>query len=765
MALTGLANVAVWAQNTQNLTDEQVQQFVQQTKASGMTEAQIESLAKTRGFTTSDINRMRQRISHLLEKTNSPTAQVSELNVARSQPVTPTAPVVNKAVTTTSELPVFGATLFSNSNLSFEPNLRIPTPRHYVVGPDDELIVDIYGNAQQTYRPKVSPEGSVRIENLGPVYVNGLTIEQAEQRIVSRLRLLFQGLNTPKSGIYAQLTLGSVRSIQVNLLGRVVRPGTYTMSSLATVFNALYAAGGPDPEKGSFRTIRLYRNNRLIRTIDCYDFLLRADQKDNVRLFDQDIIFVDHYQTHVELIGEVKQPGIYEVRSGETLRNVLNFAGGTTDQAYTASIPIQRNTSTDHKIITLSENEVVTFIPQSGDKVRIGSILGRFTNKVSIKGAVFRPGDYALEKNSSLKQLIKSAEGLREDAFLNRALIQRLRPNLDPEVSSIDIGKLLRSEIPDVLLQREDVVQILAVGELREERKISILGAVNRPGTFDFADSMTVAELVIRAGGFSEGATALRMEIARRVANDTSDLSEGQNLRLFTFDIDKNLRLNPADARLILNPFDQVFVRTSPRYEKQKSAVLFGEVKYPGTYAISTSTDRITDLISRAGGLKSDAYLPAAHFSRQNERISIKLDRLLTDPQISGNLLLEDGDTLVIPRRPDVVRIRGEVLNPATVDFEANKSFRTYIDEAGGFTRKAIRRQAYAIAANGKIQPTKSFLFFRRFPVISRGAELIVPARPTSESTKSSPTERVALLTVIGSGVAVILTALRIFIN
>ena len=746
------------AQKVENLTDGQVQQFVQQAQASGMTDAQIEQMAQSRGFSPSDIATMRRRISQVTSVTAAkPT--LAETSVAREQPATPAPPPAPVAS------PVFGASLFGNASLTFEPNLRIPTPRNYQIGPDDELIVDVYGNAQQTYRPKVSPEGSIRIENLSPIYVNGLTIEQAEQRIIGRLRTLYQGLNSAGSGISAQVTLGSVRSIKVTLLGQVVRPGTYTLSSLTTVFNALYAAGGPSPDRGSFRNIRVYRSNRLVRTLDIYDFLLRADQKDNIRLLDQDIVFVDHYHTRVELAGQVKQPGIYEIRPGETLRTVLNFAGGFADRAYTASISLQRNTPTEQQLITVAGSEVAGFGPQSGDRYTIGTILDRVENKVTIGGAVFRPGEFSLEKNPTLKQLINSAEGLREDAFLNRATIRRLRPNLDPEMLSVDMGKLLRGELPDVSLQREDVVQIVAVSELRQGRMVSIQGAVNRTGTFDFADSMTVANLVVLAGGFSEGAISSRMEIARRVLNDTTGLPSGQNVRLIAFDIDRNLRLSPADAQLTLRPFDQVFVRASPRYEAQKSTAIAGEIQYPGSYSIRTATDRITDLITRAGGLKSEAYLPAARFTRKGEIISLDMRKILDNPADAGNLLLEDGDALMIPRRVELVRIRGEVLNPATVEYDPTKSFRDYIGEAGNFTKKALRRKTYAIAANGKIKPTNSFLGIHRFPKPERGMEIVVPSSPPKDPARTSTTERAALLTVVGSGLAVILTALRIFSN
>ncbi|GAB3503488.1 SLBB domain-containing protein [Spirosoma knui] len=770
MLLVAIFFGKVAAQSVTTPTHEQIRQFIQQAQASGMTDAQLEELARTRNFSPSDIASMRQQIAQLQSvSSKSSERTVVATNVVREQPATPAPPAASTASTrsaaTTPESIVFGASLFANASLSFEPNLRIPTPRNYVVGPEDELIVDIYGNAQQTYRMKVSPEGSIRIENLSPVYVNGLTIDQAEQRIVGRLRTLYQGLNSAGSGIQAQLTLGSVRSIKVTLLGQVVRPGTYTLSSLATVFNALYAAGGPSPDRGSFRDIRVYRANRLVRTLDIYDFLLRADQKDNIRLQDQDIVFIDHYDTRIELAGEVKQPGLYEVRPGETLHQLVGYAGGFADRAYTASVNVYRNTATEQQLITINTVEVSQFLPRAGDRYVVGTILNRVDNQVSIRGAVFRPGEYALSKNPTVKQLLKSAEGLREDAFLNRATIRRLRDNLDPELISIDLRKLLRNELPDVSLQRNDVVQISTVGELRQKRTVSIQGAVNQAGTFDFADSMTVANLVILAGGFSEAAIAARMEIARRVKTDTMGLANGQTVRLISFAIDHNLRLSPADAQLVLQPFDQVFVRESPRYEAQKGATVTGEVHYPGAYAIQTKNDRITDLITRAGGLKPGAYLASARFIRKGEAVALDLNTILENPAVVGNLFLEDGDALSIPRRSELIRIRGEVLNPATVEFDPAKSFRSYVDEAGGFTRNALKRKTFAVAPNGKIKSTHSFMGLKRYPTPEPGMEITIPVRPPADKPRASTTERAALLSVIASGAAVVLTALRLFTN
>ncbi len=757
-------NLPTIAQKVDNLTDDQVQQFVQQAQASGLSETQIEQLALSRGFSAADIGRMRQRIQ--AAKQAAPAAKpAADNSVVRTIPTDVATNLASLTAATpappTAGLPVFGSSLFANGNLTFEPNLRIATPRSYQVGADDELIIDIFGNAQQTYRIKVSPEGSIRLENLSPIFVNGLTIEQAEARIVARLRTLYAGLNTPASGVYAQISLGNIRSIKVTLLGQVVRPGTYTLTSLSTIFNALYASGGPAADRGSFRDVRLYRNNRLIRSLDIYDFLLRADQKDNVRLQDQDIIFVDHYKTRVELAGEVKQPAIYEVQASETLRNVLNFAGGFSNRAYTASVSVRRNTPTELQLLTIGTTELNTFVPQAGDRFTVGAILDRFENKVSIGGAVFRPGDYDLKKVATLRQLIRAAEGLREDAFLNRAIVRRLRENLDPELISVDLGRLIRGEIDDLPLQREDKVTITAIGDLRERRTINIAGAVNKPGPIDFADSLTVADVVILAGGFAEGASAARIELARRVKDDTLDLPAAQNVRLFTFDLDQNLRLDPAASHFVLKPFDELYVRNAPRYESQRTVLLSGEVVYPGRYVIRDKSERITDVLVRAGGLRPEAFLPGTRFIRNNEPVAVDIARIMANPGDPGNLLLLADDGLTIPRRPELVKLRGELLNPIVTNFVPGLSIQGYLDLAGGFTSNAARHKTYVVYANGKIARTHSFLGIRTYPKPETGMDIQVPARPKDTERKLSPAERIAVASGIASISAVLLTVIR----
>ena len=747
-------------QKVDDLTDEQVAAFLQKAKASGMSEAQIEKAATLQGYSPADIAKMRERLNNISNEKNKKTNQ-SDISDVRQATKTTTYSDSSAVKTTVKEMAkksqIFGMSMFAAGGLSFEPDLRIATPKNYQLGPDDELNIDIFGNALDNYKVKVSTEGTIRILNLSPIYVNGLSIEAASERIVGRLRQLYQGINMPGSGVSAQITLGSVRSIKVTLTGEVVKAGTYTVSSLATVFNALYAAGGP-AENGSFRNIKVIRDNKVVRVLDLYDFLLRADQKDNIRLQDQDIIRVADYETRVDVTGEVKRPMIFEVEKTETLKDVLRFAGGFTDKAYTYTIALRRNTARELKLINITQDEVGTFIPQRGDRYVVGEILDRFENRVQIKGAVFREGEFALESGSStVKELIKKAEGLREDAFMNRAIINRQKGDNDPTIISFDLGKMMKGEIDDIPLKREDVILIRSIKSLREKRIVYIEGEVNKGGKFDYVEGLTIADMVVLANGFKDGASNSRIELARRVKNDTIGLSSEQNVRIETFDIDKDLKISTSDARTLIQPFDKIIVRKSPRYEDQKSVAIGGEVKYPGSYTIKDKTQRITDLVALAGGLKEGAYPKGATFSRDSTQIAVDLTVILKNPSAQENLLLLQGDRLFIPRVLETVKLSGELLNPISVAFRPNLSVKDYIAQAGGFTDKSAKRRVFVKYANGFSDRTKTFWFFTTYPKIEQGAEIIVPAVVENNSTMTTA-EKIAVLGAISSVSLIIIT-------
>jgi polysaccharide export outer membrane protein len=746
-------NTFAQKQKVDDLTDEQVAAFLQKAKASGMSEAQIEKAATLQGYSAADVAKMRDRLANISdqkgkkanESDNSDVRKATRTQIYSDTTNTDTTKVVAK------KSRVFGMSMFSTGGLAFEPDLRIATPRNYQLGPDDELNIDIFGNALDNYKVKVSPEGTIRILNLSPIYVNGLTIESASERIVGRLRQLYQGINMPGSGVSAQITLGNVRSIKVTLTGEVVKAGTYTISSLATVFNALYAAGGPS-ENGSFRNIRVIRDNKVVRILDLYDFLLRADQKDNIRLQDQDVIRIAEYETRVEVIGEVKRPMIFEVEKTETLKDVLRFAGGFTDKAYTYTIGLKRNTARELKLVNISQDEVATFIPQRGDKYTVGEILNRFENRIQIKGAVFREGEYALEAGSStVKELIKKAEGLREDAFMNRASITRQKTDNDLIVIPFDLGKLMKGEIDDIPLKREDIVGIRSIKSLREKRVININGEVNKPGTLEYVEGLTIADVVVLANGFTDGASNSKIELSRRIKDDTTGLVSDQSVKIETFDIDKDLRISPQDARTLIQPFDNITVRRSPRYEAQKSVVIEGEIQFPGAYTIKDKTQRITELINLAGGLKVGAFPKGATFSRDSSQIAVDLSVILQDPTVKENLLLLKGDRLFIPRELETIKLTGELLNPVSVAYRPNLSVKDYISQAGGFTDKAAKRRVFVRYANGFSDKTKTFLFFTTYPKVEQGAEIIVPAILEDTNSKLSTAEKVAILGAVSS--------------
>ena len=766
------------------LNDEQVQAFYNRAQASGLSEAQIEQAAMSQGYTLTDIAKMRRRIADIRSQTSRSSGRsFADTSTRRTLPTNLSRRYVDSLPSgirsdTSRRLRVFGASLFENADLSFEPNIRIATPRNYVVGPDDEISIDVSGASSDSFKLRVSPDGTVKVPNIQPIFVSGLTIEQAEQRIIARLRKGgYQGLGVPGSGTNANVTLTNIRSIRVTLVGEVVRPGTYTVSSLGSAFNALYLAGGPNPETGSFRKISVIRGNRVVRTIDLYDFILRADQRDNIQLRDQDVIRVADYETRVELTGQVRRPAIFEMLPGETLRNLLSFAGGFGDDAYRASITLRRNTNRQRQIVGITEEQIAGFVPQRGDRYVVGKILETYENRVQVAGAVMRPGDYALEPGlETVRQLVNRAEGLSKDAFTNRATIIRERPDSDRENLSFDLGKVMRGEIADIPLLRQDSLTVLSIRDLREDYYITIEGAVNRPDTVPFVSNMSVADLIALAGGFQEGATPNRIDVARRIRQDSAGV-RATTLDMYQFALDRNLQISPLDVGPVngvstnmssfrLRPFDIVYVRTSPNYEAQRQVYVSGEILHPGNYAIISRQERIADVIRRAGGLKPEAYMTGAQYRRRGQLIGNDLQSVLIDPGAEENLLLNDGDTLFIPRRSEIVEIQGAVLNPSSVSYKEGYTFDDYISEAGGYTDNARSSKAYVVYSNGRKDRSRSFLQ-RPFatdsgrPRVQPGSVVIVPFKP-QDTNRLSPVERIGILSVIGTLAA---TAASIIIN
>ena len=794
------------AQNPQNLSsvkvdelsDAQIRQFIQQVENSGLSESQLEQVASARGMAPSEISKLRERVNKLKQSqqpapTSNKQAQSSQTGRALNYAPTPDSsfadPSKAEQALDAFKPKIFGQDLFKNSQITFEPNLRIATPPNYQLGPDDELNIDIYGYSEANYKLRVSPEGTINIPYVGVVQVSGLSMDQASQRIRAKLSTIYSNISSGNTKV--AISLGNIRSIKVTLLGEVTRPGTYTLPSLATVFNALYSSGGPT-ENGSFRTIEVIRNNRVIASLDIYDFLLKGFQRNNVRLQDQDVIRIPTYKKRVQFSGEVKRPYIFEALDKDKLQDIIDFAGGFTTEAYSARIKVIQNTAKERRITDVFDEAFNSYIPQNGDKYFAEPILERFENRISIDGAVFRPGQYQLEQGLTLSTLIKKAEGVTEDAFLPRGYITRLRPDNTTELISFDLGKILSGTATDIPLQREDAVTISSIFELRDEYKVSIEGEVRKSGQFNFSENLSLEDLIQQAGGFKEGASAKRIEISRRVKDSDAGAANSRTAQVFQVDVDQNLKIQ--GPKFVLQPFDIVVVRNAAGYEVQRNVRIEGEVLYPGTYTITRRDERVSDLVKRAGGFTDLAYLDGASLKRgdavekgsgknrinssetdaekidrlkrlqqtvndstdrvdenilKNALVGINLDRIMDNPGARYDLTLEDGDILIVPKQLQTVKVNGEVLAPVTVVYSASKGFKEYVSSAGGFSQKALKKRAYILYPNGSIQSTKRFLIFNNYPIVKSGAEIFVPTK--AERRKLTPGETIGLASAIAS--------------
>ncbi|UBM57633.1 SLBB domain-containing protein [Marinilongibacter aquaticus] len=740
-------------QKVDDLSDVQIEQFLKEAQKRGLSESEIETIALSQGYSAQDISKMRNRIQEL--KYGSVKEIKQDTVTARQQ----LGELAQRTVTEVEEedeevekkKKVFGKELFKNEKLTFEPSLNIPTPEGYVLGAGDELRIDISGYAYQHYDAKVSPEGTIRLESLAPIYVNGLTIVEAKKQIVDRLKVLFGGLKN--GSLTADVTLGNVRSIQVTVLGEAEVPGTYTLSSLSRMFNALYLCGGPT-RKGSFRNVKLIRNNKEIGELDLYGFLTKGIADGNLMLQDQDMIFIPLANIQIEVEGQVKREGLFEMRSDETLADAILYAGGFADDAFKGAVNVERRTAREKRLISVEERDYDLQSLQNGDLISVSAILDRFENKVEVLGAVFRPGGYALGDNlKTLKQLIQRAEGLREDAFKDRAVLIRQDENLDPYTQSINLNKLLEGSAADIELRRNDKLIVKSVVELREIRKVEISGAVNIPGEYDFVEHTTVNDLILMAGGFTEGATTKRIEIARRVYKDETS---SQTVEVLNFESTKNL----TDESIELEPFDKVFIRELPNYEVQKTVKVVGEVNYPGEYSIERRNERVTDLIRKAGGLRDEAFLSGIRFYRDSSLIAIDLESVLKKGEGYGNIIVQDGDSLVVPKISGIVKVSGQVLSPTSVAYDPSFSFSDYIAQAGGYTDSAFVKRTFVRYANGLSNKTRTFLGVKNFPEVKEGMEIIVPEK---KKHVWSTSERIAVVTALVSMVSLTATIVRLF--
>jgi len=760
--------------NIDELSDEQISTYWNKAKSEGYSLDQLEVIAKAKGMPASQISKLRQRISALrFEDANaavqtSDAGDISNLNKFGLEGKT-------SEKVTKSEL--FGYDFFSNPNISFTPNLNMATPTSYELGPGDELLIDIWGAAENNYTKQVNREGAIRIESIGPIYVSGLSIDKAKEKIISYLQKIYSGIgasNDSYNKVYADVSLINVRTVKVNIIGEVKVPGTYSLSGLSSVLNALYAAGGPT-EKGTFRSIQIIRNGKHLKDFDIYNYLIKGSEEGNVLLRDQDIILVKPYDSKIEVQGNVKRPGLYELKQGETITNLVGFFSGFTSNAYSDRILVERVNGSQREVNEIVYKEQPNFLLKDGDKLTIGAIIDRFENRVQLEGAVYRPGTYELTEGITLFDLLKNAEGVKENAFLDRGIIYRTIDDIKQEVVSFSVSEIL-NKTTNIVLKREDRVQIFSTESLKEKYTVSIDGAINKPQTVVFMDNMHLEDLIAMSGGFKEGADAAVIDIFRRV-NDEDFTTISKSIKRSG----SNNLLIDENKEFYLEPFDRVSVRYLKGYSVQENVSIAGEVNYPGSYAITNKGERVSDLIDKAGGLSPYAFIEGAYLSRKvgeaieqsqvtlldqltakdslgavealekNIKIGLDLDKIMSEGgrKSKYDLIIEEGDVLTIPSEKQTVTVRGEVLSPSLIRFDKKNSLKDYVNFSGGYSLNAKKNRSYVIYANGDIKSTTSFLFFKARPKLAPGAMVVVPSK--AEKSKVSLTEVLAITTALST--------------
>ncbi len=824
-AQTNPANIKV-----DNLSDAQIEQYVKQATLMGYDESQLDGFARAQGVSAVEVQKLKERLAKIKRKKQQPDPLQGSSNKSgnsrsngrqvggASNTDSLQTKQLNQRDSVDSEegkLKIFGSDLFKNNAITFEPNLRMATPSSYIIGPDDEILLDITGDNEASYQLPVSPDGTIKVEYVGQINVAGLSIAAAKSKIEQRLGATYPAIRSGRTQV--NVTIGNIRTIRVTLTGAATKPGTYSLPSLATVFNALYAAGGPN-KNGTYRKIQVIRGNRVVSTIDVYDFLANGIQQGNIRLQDQDIIHIPVYGARVQFEGEVKRPAIFETVPGESLSDILRYAGDFTENAYSAKVKVLQTTGRERSVQDIYADQFANYTPKSGDQYIVEPILERFANRISVLGAVFRPGIFGLEPGMTLKQVLEMADGVREDAFLGRGIINRLRSDNTSELINFNVREVLAGTTPDIPLKREDKIEIASIFDLRDEYKFTVQGEVRFPGDFPFASNATLGDIIQKAGGFTEAAKNARVEIARRIQN--LDVTDHRSSKTILVDIKDGVLTDPT---LTLEPYDVISILGDAGFRTQRQVKIEGEVLYPGFYTISREDERISDIIKRAGGLTPYAYTEGASLKRtgmsklnaeekkEKERlkkelekdrldeegnqkdsssdqdaeknndgskaksaalakvsqqgmsaseiepsdlVGIELNKILEKPYEKGDLLVLDGDIINVPKELETVKVVGEVLNPNNVVYVKGKSLKYYVNQAGGFTDNALKKRVFVQYANGAVKGKDG-----GYPEVKPGAEIVVPKRAPRE--KLSSQAWIGIGTGIASTLAIIISLFK----
>jgi protein involved in polysaccharide export with SLBB domain len=783
-----LANVRV-----DQISDADIAKLKAQLSAKGMSIEQAEPMAISKGMSAAEFAKLKDRVKNGginsgagANKTGAVSAREPNSNDkadAEKYNEPAAKPLINPLI--------FGSELYTSVAPSFEPNMSLATPLNYVLGPNDQIAVSVYGVQEYSGDLLVSAEGNISIPNVGLIRVAGLTIEAATQKIKNTMgATVYTYLRNGGSKI--SVTLSKIRTIKVTIIG-ANRPATYRLSSLATVFNALYVSGGPTAF-GSFREIELLRDNKLFKKIDLYRMLLNGDQSDNVGLKDNDVIRIPSYKTRVSIEGQVKRPGIFEVLAGESFANILAFASGFTDTAYQASVKVFAQTNKERQIKDLQQSQYNSYQPQIGDVFVVSKLLNRFSNRVKIAGAVYRPDVFELTPNLKVADLIRKADGLTQDAYTGRAQIIRLQEDLTRSVVSFDVAKALNNDAThNIELRREDEVLITSKQELKDSFNVYIQGEIRKPGSFEYVQGLTLKDLILQAGGFTDAAYKT-IEIARVIKRDSITSQDLGATQIIVTQIDGDLSL--ADASTPLSAFDVVTIKRKAGYTLPESVRISGQVQYPGPYALSARNERVSAILKRAGGYTVDAFIEGAYLvhnktadekKREEENIErakkilkdssglaqleaqkntsfikvpLNLTGILNNPGSEEDLVLKVGDEIFIPKYDGQVKVGGAVLLTTQVPYSKNNSFGNYITAAGGFGADAIRRKAYIVYANGEAARSKRFLFFTLRPKVKPGSEIVVPKKEAGK--KASAGELIGISSSIASLAGLIIAILKL---
>ena len=817
--------------HAQGMSDAQVMRYIQREVKAGTSQSQIAVKLMQRGVDMKQLQRVRQQVTASQGTSASKTATASGGSVdgssrlrrsngsvmvdAQGNPLysqtngfamgaageiediasRPNVYLPDSMSTMVNGKHVFGRDIFNRRMLTFEPNMNIATPANYVVGAGDRVIIDVYGASQKSEQLEVSPDGTITVEGFGPIHLAGLTVSAANEKIKQELGQRYKSSNI-------RMTVGQTRTISVNVMGEVTAPGTYTLSAFATVFHAIYMAGGVTGV-GTLRSIKVYRGGRQLTVVDVYDYILNGKLAGNVRLADNDVIVVGPYDCLVDISGQVKRPMAYEMRKGESLATLLKYAGGFTSKAYKKGIQVNRVSGEQYSAYNVQEFDISSFKLMDGDSVTVDSILERYANTVQIKGAVFHPGMFDLGgTNNTVRSLIESAGGLTEDAFTAHAVLHRMKPDRVRKVLSVDIEGIMAGTIADMPLENEDILFIPFRNETLNERTLTIHGEVQMPGIYEYAEDETVEDFILQAGGLTDAASTARVDVSRRISDPGATQASDEIANMYSFVV-KNGMVVDGDRSFTLEPYDEVYVRRSPAYQPQRNVLIEGEVLFPGNYALTTKNQRISELVKAAGGVTDQAYVRGARIERvmtedekfrnrqvldlvrqkgqnagldmvmQDEEaadydinqardsvendtvrysVGIELDKALANPGSDYDVTLKEGDRLIVPEYNGTVKINGNVMYPNTVAYSDGKKYKWYVNQAGGFGSRAKKSRTFVVYQNGTVSKAKKAR-------IEPGCEIIVPSKTTT------PTEVIGQIGAVGTSMATLLTLLISVVN